>query len=65
MPLRSTAVSHTMAALCTVTNELPIGTNLGLLHFLWMQVSGVDDRTVQQPEKGQGEAQAEGQGDGE
>ena len=44
MPLQSTAVSHTishtMGALCAVTEELPIGTNLGLLHFLWMQVSG-------------------------
>jgi len=29
-----------MEALGAVTEELPIGTNLGLLHFLWMQVSG-------------------------
>ena len=40
MSLPSTAVSHTMEALCTVTEELPIGTNLGLLHFFWMQISG-------------------------
>jgi len=40
MSLPSTAVSHTMEALCTVTEELPIGTNLDLLHFLWMQISG-------------------------
>jgi len=40
MSLSSTAVSHTMEALCTVTEELPIGTNLDLLHFLWMQISG-------------------------
>jgi hypothetical protein len=29
-----------MAALCTVTQSLPIGTNLALLHFLWMLLSG-------------------------
>lgn len=29
-----------MEALCTITEGLPIGTNLGLLHFLWMQISG-------------------------
>ena len=40
MSLQSTAVSHTMEALCAVTDELPIGTNLGLLHVLWMQISG-------------------------
>ena len=40
MPLPTAAVSHTMEALCAVTEELPIGTNLGLLHFLWMQISG-------------------------
>jgi len=34
------AVSQTMLALCVVTQNLPIGTNLGLLHFLWMLVSG-------------------------
>jgi len=36
----STAVPYTIGALCAVTGELPIGTNLGLLHFLWMQISG-------------------------
>ena len=40
MSLQSAAVSSTMEALGAVTEELPIGTNLGLLHFLWMQVSG-------------------------
>lgn len=35
-----TAICRTMEALCAVTVNLPIGTNLGLLHFLWMQVSG-------------------------
>jgi hypothetical protein len=34
------AVSQTMQALCAVTQSLPIGTNLALLHFLWMQLSG-------------------------
>ncbi len=34
------AISRTMEALCAVTVNLPVGTNLGLLHFLWMQVSG-------------------------
>lgn len=37
----SLAVSKTMEALCAVTQALPIGTNLALLHFLWMQVSGL------------------------
>jgi hypothetical protein len=36
----SIAVSQTMQALCAVTQDLPIGTNLALLHFLWMQLSG-------------------------
>ena len=36
----SIAISQTMGALCTVTEGLPIGTNLALLHFLWMQLSG-------------------------
>lgn len=36
----SIAVSQTMEALCAVTQGLPIGTNLALLHFLWMQLSG-------------------------
>jgi hypothetical protein len=34
------AVSQTMEALCAVVQSLPIGTNLALLHFLWMQLSG-------------------------
>ena len=37
----SPAISQTMEALCTVVQSLPIGTNLALLHFLWMQLSGV------------------------
>ena len=34
------AVSQTMFALCIVTESLPIGTNLGLLQFLWRLRSG-------------------------
>jgi hypothetical protein len=34
------AISQTMEAICAVTDGLPIGTNLALLHFLWMQLSG-------------------------
>jgi len=34
------AVSQTMLALCVVIQDLPIGTNLGMLHFLWMLMSG-------------------------
>lgn len=40
MSLSSTAVSYTMEALCAITEGLPIGTNLGLLHLFWMQISG-------------------------
>jgi hypothetical protein len=29
-----------MEALCAVVQSLPIGTNLALLQFLWMQLSG-------------------------
>jgi hypothetical protein len=36
----SIAVSQTMEALCAVVQSLPIGTNLALLHFLWMQLCG-------------------------
>lgn len=36
----SQAISETMTALCVVTQSLPIGTNLALLHFLWMLLSG-------------------------
>lgn len=34
------AIDHTMNILVTLTQGLPIGTNLALLHFLWMLVSG-------------------------
>ncbi len=33
-------IEQIMAALCAVTQQLPIGTNLALLQFLWMLVSG-------------------------
>ena len=33
-------VNHTLFVLCTVVEGLPVGTNLGLLHLLWMLVSG-------------------------
>ena len=36
----SQTVCETMATLCVVTQSLPIGTNLALLHFLWMLLSG-------------------------
>lgn len=36
----SQAVVETMGALCAVTQSLPIGTNLALLQFLWMILSG-------------------------
>ena len=32
--------NHTIAILSTLTEGLPIGTNLALLHFMWMLVSG-------------------------
>ena len=41
VPPVSIAIRRTMEALCALTENLPIGTNLGLLHFLWMQVSGM------------------------
>ena len=41
VPPASIAIGRTMEALCAITEDLPIGTNLGLLHFLWMQVSGM------------------------
>lgn len=31
---------HTIAILSTLTQGLPVGTNLALLHFMWMLVSG-------------------------
>ncbi len=34
------AVSRMLTLLCTLVVPLPIGTNLGLLHLLWMLVSG-------------------------
>lgn len=33
-------VQHTMLALCVITQDVTIGTNLALLHFMWMLVSG-------------------------
>ena len=36
----SETVFQTMSALCVVTQSLPIGTNLALLHLLWTMVSG-------------------------
>src|SRR5260221_6803383 len=34
------AVSRMLTLLCTLVVSLPVGTNLGLLHLLWMVVSG-------------------------
>lgn len=34
------AVYRMMSLLCTLVGSFPIGTNLGLLHLLWMLVSG-------------------------
>jgi hypothetical protein len=34
------AVSRTLSLLCTLVVPLPVGTNLGMLHVLWMLVSG-------------------------
>ena len=34
------AIDHTMNKLVALTKDLPVGTNLALLHFLWMLVSG-------------------------
>ena len=36
----ATIIQETLAALSAITKGLPIGTNLGLLHVLWMLVSG-------------------------
>jgi hypothetical protein len=36
----SIAIEQVMTALSTITKNLPIGTNLALLHFLWMLVGG-------------------------
>src|SRR3970040_3057086 len=35
-----TAIDHTMKILVALTEGLPVGTNLALLQFLWMLVSG-------------------------
>ena len=34
------AVEPTMSVLINIVTDLPVGTNLGLLHFMWMLVSG-------------------------
>src|SRR5258707_13912768 len=34
------AVSRMLTLLCALVVSLPVGTNLGLLHLLWMLVSG-------------------------
>jgi hypothetical protein len=34
------ATQEVLVTLCAVTQKLPIGTNLALLHFMWMLVSG-------------------------
>jgi len=36
----SQPVSEMMTLLCDVVQNLPVGTNLALLHLLWMMVSG-------------------------
>jgi hypothetical protein len=36
----SEIVQHTMLALCVITQDGTIGTNLALLHFMWMLVRG-------------------------
>lgn len=33
-------INHTITALIELTRNLPVGTNLALLHFLWMLVTG-------------------------
>src|SRR3989442_12219210 len=39
-PLMPDAVYRMLTLLCSLVITLPIGTNLGLLHLLWMLVSG-------------------------
>src|SRR5260370_433899 len=39
-PAMPKAVSRMLMLLCTLMTPLPVGTNLGLLHLLWMLVSG-------------------------
>ncbi len=36
----SIAAKHMMDALCAIVSSVHIGTNLALLHFLWMLVTG-------------------------
>ncbi|MBI3980138.1 MAG: hypothetical protein HY331_18340 [Chloroflexi bacterium] len=36
----SEPVYRTMSVLCSLVVGQPIGTNLGLLHLLWMMLSG-------------------------
>jgi len=36
----SEQASQMMALLCSVVRSVPVGTNLALLHLLWMLVSG-------------------------
>jgi hypothetical protein len=33
-------LDHTIAVLSTICQQLPIGTNLAILQFLWMLISG-------------------------
>lgn len=33
-------INNTIATLSNLTQDLPVGTNLALLHFMWMLVSG-------------------------
>jgi hypothetical protein len=40
IPLLPAAVYRMLTLLCTLVASVPIGTNLGLLHLLWMLVSG-------------------------
>ena len=35
-----TMLNHTIAVLTTVCQSLPIGTNLAMIHFMWMLISG-------------------------
>src|SRR2546430_17159771 len=39
-PRMPEAVYRMMTLLCSLVGSLPVGTNLGLLHLLWMLVSG-------------------------
>jgi hypothetical protein len=33
-------INHTITILAMLLQSLPVGTNLALLHFMWMMVSG-------------------------